>query len=45
LCKKSYSIAIAGGKEKLQAIRAGLCGHLFNVLITDEWVAEELLRD
>ncbi|MCK4447793.1 MAG: RNA polymerase subunit sigma-70, partial [Candidatus Marinimicrobia bacterium] len=45
LCKKSYSIAVAGGKEKLQAIRAGLCGHLFNVLITDEWVAEELLRD
>ncbi|RKY54873.1 MAG: RNA polymerase subunit sigma-70 [Candidatus Neomarinimicrobiota bacterium] len=45
LRKKPYSIAVAGGKEKLQAIHAGLRGHLFNVFITDEWVAEELLRD
>jgi len=45
LRKKPYSIAVAGSKEKLQAIHAGLRGHLFNVLITDEWIAEELLRD
>jgi len=45
LRKKPYSIAVAGGKEKLRAIRAGLRGQLFNILITDEWVAEELLRD
>jgi len=45
LSKKRYSIAVAGGKEKLQAIHAGLRGHLFNILITDERVAEELLRD
>ncbi|MBC8174974.1 MAG: sugar-binding transcriptional regulator [Candidatus Marinimicrobia bacterium] len=45
LKKKSYSIAVAGGKEKLSAIRAGLNGKWFNVLITDEWVAHELLRD
>ena len=45
LSKKPYSIAVAGGKEKLQAIHAGLRGQLFNILITDEWVTEELLRD
>ncbi|MCK5076910.1 MAG: RNA polymerase subunit sigma-70, partial [Calditrichia bacterium] len=41
--KKPYSIAVAGGKEKLNAIRAGLKGKYFNVLITDEWIANELL--
>ncbi len=44
LKKKPYSIAVAGGKEKLQAIKAGLEGKYFNMLITDEWVAGELLR-
>lgn len=43
--KKPYSIAVAGGKEKLAAIQAGLKGKWFNSLITDEWVAIELLRD
>jgi len=43
--KKQYSIAVAGGKEKLAAIKAGLNGKWFNCLITDEWVATELLRD
>ncbi len=43
--KKPYSIAVAGGKEKLAAIQAGLKGKWFNSLITDEWVATELLRD
>jgi deoxyribonucleoside regulator len=44
LQKKPYSIAVAGGQEKLKAIKAGLRGNLFNVLITDEWVANELLQ-
>jgi deoxyribonucleoside regulator len=43
LQQKPYSIAVAGGQEKLAAIRAGLQGRWFNVLITDEWVATELL--
>ena len=45
LKKKQYSIAVAGGKEKLAAIHAGLKGKWFNSLITDEWIATELLRD
>ena len=45
LKKKQYSIAVAGGKEKLPAILAGLKGMWFNSLITDEWTATELLRD
>ncbi len=44
LRKKPYSIAVAGGKEKFPAVRAGLAGEWFNVLITDEWVAKELLE-
>lgn len=40
--KKQFSIAVAGGKEKLKAIKAALKGELFNVLITDEWVASQL---
>jgi deoxyribonucleoside regulator len=44
LKQKPYSIAVAGGKEKLDAIRAGLKGQWFNTLITDEWVAHELLN-
>ena len=43
LRQKPYSIAVAGGKEKLKAIYAGLLGGHFNVLITDEWVAGEIL--
>jgi deoxyribonucleoside regulator len=45
LQKKPYSIAVAGGKDKLSAIRAGLKGKWFNCLITDEWIAAELLKD
>jgi deoxyribonucleoside regulator len=41
--KKQYSIAVAGGKEKVPAIRAGLKSDIFNTLITDESVAEALL--
>jgi deoxyribonucleoside regulator len=45
LRRKPYSIAVAGGKDKLSAIRAGLKGKWFNCLITDEWIAAELLKD
>jgi len=41
--QKPYSIAVSGGKEKFNAIQAGLRGKWFNCLITDEWVAQELL--
>jgi len=45
LKKKPYSIAVAGGKEKLPAIRAALRGRWFNCLITDGWISNELLHD
>jgi deoxyribonucleoside regulator len=45
LAKKPYSIAVAGGKEKLPAIRAALRGKWFNCLITDGWISNELLHD
>jgi deoxyribonucleoside regulator len=38
------AIAVAGGLEKLTAIRAGLRGRYFKILITDERVARELIR-
>lgn len=44
LAKKPYSIAVAGGKEKLSAIRAAMMGGWFNCLITDEWIAGELIQ-
>ncbi|MBO4168524.1 sugar-binding transcriptional regulator [Cereibacter azotoformans] len=37
------AVAIAGGKPKLAALRAGLKGRLFNGLITDELTAQALL--
>jgi len=40
---KEYRIAVAGGKKKLKAIYAGILGKHFNVLITDEYVASEIL--
>jgi deoxyribonucleoside regulator len=40
--EKKYSIAVAGGKDKINAIKAALKGNLFNVLITDELVASQL---
>ncbi|NOZ75409.1 MAG: sugar-binding transcriptional regulator [FCB group bacterium] len=45
LKQKEFSVAIAGGKDKLAAIRAGLKGNWFNSLITDEWVARELISE
>ena len=39
-----YVVAVAGGLEKTDAIRACLEGRYFNVLITDAYVAEALLQ-
>lgn len=39
-----HVIAVAGGKEKVACIQAALKGHFFDILITDEDVALELLR-
>ena len=39
-----YVVAVAGGLEKAQAIRACLKGKYFNVLVTDAYVAEALLQ-
>uniref|UniRef100_A0A7C3Z346 Fructose-1,6-bisphosphate aldolase/phosphatase n=1 Tax=Desulfobacca acetoxidans TaxID=60893 RepID=A0A7C3Z346_9BACT len=39
-----YVVAVAGGLEKTEAIRACLKGKYFNVLITDAYVAEALVR-
>ncbi len=38
------SVGIAGGKQKLNAIRGALQGHLINVLITDSFTAQHLLE-
>jgi fructose 1,6-bisphosphate aldolase/phosphatase len=39
-----YVVAVAGGLEKTEAIRACLQGRYFNVLITDAYVVEALLQ-
>lgn len=45
LRKIPKKIAVAGGKEKVEGIRAALCGKLVNVLITDEDAAKALAKD
>jgi deoxyribonucleoside regulator len=45
LRNKEFSIAIAGGLEKLDSIRGALAGGYCNVLVTDERVASALLGD
>ena len=40
-----FLVAVAGGLEKTEAIRACLKGRYFNVLITDAYVAEALVED
>jgi len=42
--EEKWVIAIAGGEEKIQAIKAALEGKYFNVLITDSFVARELVK-
>ena len=45
LKNKPYSVAVAGGPEKAEAIRAGLLGRWFNTLITDDNTAKILLTE
>ena len=45
LRKKEYSIAVAGGGEKYNSILAALTGKWFNILITDETTATQLLTE
>ena len=37
-------IAVAGGEQKLEAIRAGLKSEIPNVLVTDQCTAEQLMN-
>lgn len=43
LKKKEYSILVAGGQKKWSAIKAALVGGYPNILITDQFTANELL--
>jgi deoxyribonucleoside regulator len=45
LGSKALSIALAGGRRKIQAILGMLCGRYCNVLITDQETARALLAD
>jgi DNA-binding transcriptional regulator LsrR (DeoR family) len=38
------AVGIAGGKQKLRAIRGALRGRYINVLITDRFTAQDLLQ-
>ena len=43
--KSDKQVIVTVGKYKMPALKAALKGKIFNVLITDEEAAEELLRD
>jgi DNA-binding transcriptional regulator LsrR (DeoR family) len=43
MVKSQKTVVVATGRYKSAALRAALQGHLFNVLITDELAAKELL--
>ncbi len=43
MVKSQKTVVVAAGRYKSAALRAALRGHLFNVLITDELAAKELL--
>ncbi len=45
LIKKKYTIAVAGGLDKLPAIRAALKGHWLNTLVVDDQVAGDLIHN
>jgi DNA-binding transcriptional regulator LsrR (DeoR family) len=40
-----YVIAVAGGRAKIEAVRGALRGRFMNVLVTDEDVAQAVLKD
>jgi DNA-binding transcriptional regulator LsrR (DeoR family) len=39
-----YVIAVAGGRSKVEAVRGALKGRFMNVLVTDEDVAQAVLK-
>ena len=39
------SVGVAGGKRKYEAIRGAIVGGWINVLVTDRYTAEELLKE
>jgi DNA-binding transcriptional regulator LsrR (DeoR family) len=43
MVKAQKTVVVAAGRYKTAALRAALRGRLFNVLITDEMAAKELL--
>jgi DNA-binding transcriptional regulator LsrR (DeoR family) len=43
LCHVPRAVGIAGGREKLKAIRGALEGRLIGALITDRFTAENLV--
>jgi DNA-binding transcriptional regulator LsrR (DeoR family) len=45
LKKVRRAVGIAGGKRKVEAIRAALRGKLINRLITDQFTAQKLIKD
>lgn len=44
LKEKEKRILIAGSKRKISAIKATLTGEIANILITDQYTAQELLK-
>lgn len=44
LRKKEKSILIAGGRHKVEAIRAALVGKYANIIVTDQFTAQALLQ-
>jgi len=45
LRKVDRAIGVAGGRRKFDAIRGALRGRLINILITDRWTAEQLVKE
>lgn len=44
LKEKEKRILVAGSKRKISAIKATLVGEIANILITDQYTAQELLK-
>ena len=45
LKEKEKRVLVAGSKRKISAIKAALKGEFANILVTDQYTAEELLKD
>ena len=42
--RKGKTVLVAGSKRKISAIKATLVGEIANILITDQYTAQELLK-